>query len=158
MALHVIILAAGKGTRMRSSLPKVLHPVAGRPMVSHVIDTAKSLNAEKIHLVYGHGGEIMQASLHEPELAWVLQAEQLGTGHAVAQAMPGIPDDANVLVLYGDTPLITTTTLQLLLQTQPVDGIGLLTVTLPNPTGYGRILRVNVQVVGIVELKDASPE
>ena len=158
MALHVIILAAGKGTRMRSSLPKVLHPVAGRPMVSHVIDTAKSLNAEKIHLVYGHGGEIMQARLHEPELAWVLQAEQLGTGHAVAQAMPGIPDDANVLVLYGDTPLITTTTLQLLLQTQPVDGIGLLTVTLPNPTGYGRILRVNEQVVGIVEQKDASPE
>ena len=100
----------------------------------------------------------MQARLHEPELAWVLQAEQLGTGHAVAQAMPGIPDDANVLVLYGDTPLITITTLQLLLQTQPVDGIGLLTVTLPNPTGYGRILRVNEQVVGIVEQKDASPE
>ena len=156
MALHVIILAAGKGTRMRSSLPKVLHPVAGRPMVSHVIATARQLNADKIHLVYGHGGEVMQAKLNEADVEWVLQAEQLGTGHAVAQATPAIPDDANVLVLYGDTPLITTATLQELLQVQPKNGIGLLTVSLDDPTGYGRILRADDQVVGIVEQKDAS--
>ena len=112
MSLHVVILAAGKGTRMRSSLPKVLHPVAGRPMVSHVIDTARSLNAEKIHLVYGHGGEAMQARLNDADVEWVLQAEQLGTGHAVAQAMPAIPDHAKVLVLYGDTPLISPVTLE----------------------------------------------
>jgi bifunctional UDP-N-acetylglucosamine pyrophosphorylase/glucosamine-1-phosphate N-acetyltransferase len=156
MSLHVIILAAGKGTRMRSSLPKVLHHVAGRPMVSHVIATARKLNADKIHLVYGHGGEVMQAKLNEADVEWVLQAEQLGTGHAVAQATPTIPDDANVLVLYGDTPLITTETLQELLQVQPANGIGLLTVSLDDPTGYGRILRADDQVVGIVEQKDAS--
>lgn len=158
MSLHVVILAAGKGTRMRSSLPKVLHPVAGSPMVSHVIKTAHALNAEKIHLVYGHGGEIMQSRLNDAAVEWVLQAEQLGTGHAVAQAMPSIPDDANVLILYGDTPLISTTTLQSLLNIQPTNGIGLLTVTLVNPTGYGRILRSGEQVVGIVEQKDATPE
>ncbi|MBB6056902.1 bifunctional UDP-N-acetylglucosamine diphosphorylase/glucosamine-1-phosphate N-acetyltransferase GlmU [Tolumonas osonensis] len=158
MSLHVVILAAGKGTRMRSSLPKVLHPVAGRPMVSHVIKTAHALNAEKIHLVYGHGGEVMQSRLNDATVEWVLQAEQLGTGHAVAQAMPSIPDDARVLILYGDTPLISETTLQSLLNIQPVDGVGLLTVTLANPTGYGRILRSAGQVVGIVEQKDATPE
>lgn len=158
MSLHVVVLAAGKGTRMRSSLPKVLHPIAGRPMVSHVIETAHALNAEKIHLVYGHGGEVMQARLSDASVEWVLQAEQLGTGHAVAQAMPSIPDDANVLVLYGDTPLIHVATLQALLSIQPANGIGLLTVTLANPTGYGRILRTNEQVVGIVEQKDATPE
>jgi len=156
MSLHVIILAAGKGTRMRSSLPKVLHPVAGRPMVSHVIATARELSAEKIHLVYGHGGETMQTRLNKNDVEWVLQAEQLGTGHAVAQAMPTIPDDANVLVLYGDTPLITAATLQTLLAVQPENGIGLLTVSLTNPTGYGRILRSAGQVIGIVEQKDAS--
>ncbi len=158
MSLHVVILAAGKGTRMRSSLPKVLHPVAGRPMVSHVIDTARSLNAEKIHLVYGHGGEAMQARLNDADVEWVLQAEQLGTGHAVAQAMPTIPDHAKVLVLYGDTPLISPVTLETLLTIQPANGIGLLTVSLANPTGYGRILRADGQVVGIVEQKDATAE
>ena len=158
MSLHVVILAAGKGTRMRSSLPKVLHPVAGRPMVSHVIDTARSLNAEKIHLVYGHGGEAMQARLNDADVEWVLQAEQLGTGHAVAQAMPAIPDHAKVLVLYGDTPLISPVTLETLLTIQPANGIGLLTVSLANPTGYGRILRADGQVVGIVEQKDATAE
>ena len=158
MSLHVVILAAGKGTRMRSSLPKVLHPVAGRPMVSHVIETAHALNAEKIHLVYGHGGEIMQSRLNDAAVEWVLQAEQLGTGHAVAQAMPSIPDDAKVLILYGDTPLISTATLQSLLNIQPAYGIGLLTVTLTNPTGYGRILRNGELVVGIVEQKDATSE
>ena len=158
MSLHVVILAAGKGTRMRSSLPKVLHPVAGRPMVAHVIETAHSLGAQRIHLVYGHGGELLQQRIAEPRLDWVLQAEQLGTGHAVAQATPAIPDDARVLVLYGDTPLITQATLEKLLAAQPTGGIGLLTVNLDNPTGYGRILRRDGEVVGIVEQKDASVE
>ena len=158
MSLHVVILAAGKGTRMRSSLPKVLHPVAGRPMVSHVIDTAHQLGAEAVHLVYGHGGELLQQRLHDAQVTWVLQAEQLGTGHAVAQATPAIPDDARVLVLYGDTPLITAATLEQLLAVQPAGGIGLLTVTLANPTGYGRIVREQGAVVGIVEQKDANAE
>lgn len=158
MSLHVVILAAGKGTRMRSSLPKVLHPVAGRAMVSHVIDTAHQLGAEAVHLVYGHGGELLQQRLSESAVHWVLQAEQLGTGHAVAQATPAIPDEARVLVLYGDTPLITAETLQQLLAVQPAGGIGLLTVTLANPTGYGRIVRENGAVVGIVEQKDANAE
>ncbi len=158
MSLQVVILAAGKGTRMRSSLPKVLHPVAGRPMVAHVIQTARSLGAQQIHLVYGHGGELLQQRLAESELEWVLQAEQLGTGHAVAQAMPAIADDARVLVLYGDTPLISQATLEQLLAVQPENGIGLLTVHLDNPAGYGRILRQGGEVVGIVEQKDASPE
>jgi len=158
MSLHVVILAAGKGTRMRSSLPKVLHPVAGRPMVSHVIDTAHQLGAEAVHLVYGHGGELLQQRLNDSAVHWVLQAEQLGTGHAVAQATPAIPDDARVLVLYGDTPLITAETLQQLLTVQPAGGIGLLTVTLANPTGYGRIVREQGAVVGIVEQKDANAE
>lgn len=158
MSLHVVILAAGKGTRMRSSLPKVLHPVAGRPMVSHVIDTAHQLGAEAVHLVYGHGGELLQQRLNDAQVTWVLQAEQLGTGHAVAQATPAIPDDARVLVLYGDTPLITAATLEQLLAVQPAGGIGLLTVTLANPTGYGRIVRENGAVVGIVEQKDANTE
>ena len=158
MSLHVVILAAGKGTRMRSSLPKVLHPVAGRPMVSHVIDTAHQLGAEAIHLVYGHGGELLQQRLTDAQVTWVLQAEQLGTGHAVAQATPAIPDEARVLVLYGDTPLITAATLEQLLAVQPAGGIGLLTVNLVNPTGYGRIVRENGAVIGIVEQKDATAE
>jgi bifunctional UDP-N-acetylglucosamine pyrophosphorylase / glucosamine-1-phosphate N-acetyltransferase len=158
MSLHVVILAAGKGTRMRSSLPKVLHPVAGRPMVSHVIETAHQLGADAIHLVYGHGGELLQQWLDDASVQWVLQAEQLGTGHAVAQATPTIPDEAQVLVLYGDTPLITSATLQKLLAVQPVGGIGLLTVTLANPTGYGRIVREQGEVVGIIEQKDANAE
>jgi len=158
MSLHVVILAAGKGTRMRSSLPKVLHPVAGRPMVCHVIDTARQLEAAAIHLVYGHGGDLLQQRLPQAGVEWVLQAEQLGTGHAVAQAMPGISDEARVLVLYGDTPLITADTLQRLLAVQPQGGIGLLTVELDNPTGYGRIVREAGKVVGIVEQKDANAE
>jgi bifunctional UDP-N-acetylglucosamine pyrophosphorylase/glucosamine-1-phosphate N-acetyltransferase len=158
MSLHVVILAAGKGTRMRSSLPKVLHPVAGRPMVSHVIDTAQQLGADAIHLVYGHGAEQLKERLAGETVSWVLQEQQLGTGHAVAQATPTIPDDARVLVLYGDTPLITPATLNNLLAVQPAGGIGLLTVNLADPTGYGRIMRENGAVVGIVEQKDACAE
>lgn len=156
--LSVVILAAGKGTRMYSDLPKVLHPIAGKPMVKHVIDTAKQLNAEQIHLIYGHGGELLQQRLHAEPVNWVKQTEQLGTGHAMQQAVPFFADDENILMLYGDAPLITKETLEKLVAVKPENGIGLLTVVLDNPTGYGRILRQNGSVVGIVEQKDATPE
>lgn len=156
--LSVVILAAGKGTRMYSDLPKVLHPIAGKPMVKHVIDTAKQLSVQQIYLIYGHGAELLQQRLANEQVNWVLQAEQLGTGHAMQQALPFFADDENILMLYGDTPLITKETLEKLIAAKPENGIGLLTVVLANPTGYGRILRQNGAVVGIVEQKDASPE
>ncbi|WP_025822780.1 bifunctional UDP-N-acetylglucosamine diphosphorylase/glucosamine-1-phosphate N-acetyltransferase GlmU [Shewanella marina] len=158
MSLNVVILAAGKGTRMRSDLPKVLHPIAHKSMVQHVIDTARSLGSEAIQLVYGYGADKLQASLGEQTLNWVLQAEQLGTGHAVAQANSHISDDDTVLILYGDVPLIQQQTLQALLDARPQDGLAILTVNLVNPTGYGRIIRQHGQVVGIVEQKDADDE
>ncbi|MGL4268426.1 MAG: bifunctional UDP-N-acetylglucosamine diphosphorylase/glucosamine-1-phosphate N-acetyltransferase GlmU [Plesiomonas sp.] len=154
----VVILAAGKGTRMHSDLPKVLHPIAGKPMVSHVIDTARSIGAENIHLIYGHGGDQLQARLTGDDLNWVIQAEQLGTGHAMQQAAPHFADDEVILMLYGDVPLISANTLKRLLQAKPVDGIGLLTAKLDNPAGYGRIVRENGKVAGIIEHKDASAE
>ncbi|RDE94920.1 bifunctional UDP-N-acetylglucosamine diphosphorylase/glucosamine-1-phosphate N-acetyltransferase GlmU [Aggregatibacter aphrophilus] len=157
-ALSVVILAAGKGTRMYSDLPKVLHPIAGKPMVKHVIDTAKQLGAHNIHLVYGHGGDLMQQRLANEPVNWVLQTEQLGTGHAMQQAAPFFADDENILMLYGDAPLITKETLEKLIAAKPDKGIALLTVVLDNPTGYGRILRENGNVVGIVEQKDANAE
>ena len=158
MALNVVILAAGKGTRMKSALPKVLHKVAERSMVQHVIDTARSLGAQAVNLVYGYGAEQLQAALGEQPLNWVLQAEQLGTGHAVQQAVPHIADSDVVLVLYGDVPLTRKETLEALLAARPADGLAILTVKLANPTGYGRIMRTDGKVVGIVEQKDASPE
>lgn len=158
MALNVVILAAGKGTRMKSDLPKVLHKVAERPMVQHVIDTARALGAAKPQLVYGYGAEALKATLGEQSLHWVLQAEQLGTGHAVAQASDNIADNDTVLVLYGDVPLTELDTLKRLLNVKPANGVAILTVKLANPTGYGRIVRENGKVVGIVEQKDASPE
>lgn len=162
MPLNVVILAAGKGTRMKSDLPKVLHKVAERPMVQHVIDTARMLGADKPQLIYGYGADALKAVLGEQPLHWVLQAEQLGTGHAVAQAEPNISDDDTVLVLYGDVPLTRLETLQQLLAVKPADGLAILTVNLPNPTGYGRIVRADEnnsgKVVGIVEQKDATPQ
>ena len=160
MALSVVILAAGKGTRMRSSLPKVLHVVADKPMVSHVIDSARHLGAKNIYVVYGFGGETLKSTLEDgnaDDLTFVEQVDQLGTGHAVDQASPYLKDDENVLVLYGDVPLTKVSTLENLLQAKPDNGMALLTVHLSNPTGYGRIVRVDEQVVGIVEQKDASP-
>lgn len=156
--LSVVILAAGKGTRMYSDLPKVLHTVAGKPMVKHVIDTAKQIDAQQIHLIYGHGGELLQERLSAEPVNWVLQAEQLGTGHAMQQAAPFFADDENILMLYGDAPLITKETLERLIAAKPENGIALLTVELDNPTGYGRIIRENGSVVAIVEQKDANPE
>ena len=158
MSLSVVILAAGKGTRMRSSLPKVLHPVAHQPMVSHVIDSARQVNAENIYLVYGFGGDILKAQIKGDDLIFVEQKEQLGTGHAVDMASPFVKDDEDVLVLYGDVPLTKVSTLQQLINAKPENGMGLLTVKLNNPTGYGRIVRDNGKVVGIVEQKDANPE
>lgn len=157
-SLSVVILAAGKGTRMYSDLPKVLHPLAGKPMVQHVIDTALKLGAQNVHLVYGHGGDLLKEKLSDQPLNWVLQAEQLGTGHAMQQAAPHFSDDEDVLMLYGDVPLISGETLQRLLAAKPQGGIGLLTVKLVDPTGYGRIMRENDNVVGIVEHKDATAE
>ncbi|WP_282167367.1 bifunctional UDP-N-acetylglucosamine diphosphorylase/glucosamine-1-phosphate N-acetyltransferase GlmU [Shewanella japonica] len=158
MSLNVVILAAGKGTRMRSDLPKVLHPIAHKSMVQHVIDTANSLGSNAIQLVYGYGADKLQTALGEQAVNWVLQAEQLGTGHAVAQANPNINDDDTVLILYGDVPLIQQSTLEKLLAARPENGMAILTVNLVNPTGYGRIVREAGNVVGIVEQKDANAE
>ncbi|UXI01290.1 bifunctional UDP-N-acetylglucosamine diphosphorylase/glucosamine-1-phosphate N-acetyltransferase GlmU [Photobacterium sp. TY1-4] len=158
MSFSAVILAAGKGTRMYSNLPKVLHTLAGKPMVKHVIDTCGGVGAKNIHLVYGHGGDQMKAALVDESVNWVLQAEQLGTGHAVNQACPDLADDEKVLILYGDVPLISSETLENLLDAQPDGGIALLTVVLDDPTGYGRIVRRNGPVVAIVEQKDATEE
>jgi len=158
MSISVVILAAGKGTRMRSDLPKVLHPIAKKPMVQHVIDTVKSLAVDNIHLVYGHGADLLKAKITDDKLNWILQAEQLGTGHAVQQAAGQFNANEQVLVVYGDVPLISATTLTRLCEAQPDGGIGLLTVNLDNPMGYGRIIREDNTVVGIIEQKDATVE
>ncbi|WP_445495703.1 bifunctional UDP-N-acetylglucosamine diphosphorylase/glucosamine-1-phosphate N-acetyltransferase GlmU [Photorhabdus sp. SF281] len=157
-AKSVVILAAGKGTRMYSDLPKVLHLLAGKPMVQHVIDTAMVLDAKNVHLVYGHGGDLMKYALSDQKLNWVLQSEQLGTGHAMQQVAPYFTDDENILILYGDVPLIGADTLERLLVVKPEGGIGLLTAILDNPTGYGRIVRENGEVTGIIEQKDATED
>ncbi len=158
MSLDIVILAAGQGTRMRSALPKVLHAVAGKSMLGHVIDTARLLQPKSIQVVIGHGADKVREQLAADDLSFVLQAEQLGTGHAVAQALPQLSAD-NVLILYGDVPLIEVATLQRLLQQVSANQLGLLTVELADPTGYGRIVRDQTgQVQAIVEHKDASTE
>lgn len=155
--LSVVILAAGQGKRMKSDLPKVLQPLAEKPLLGHVIDTAKALGADAIHVVYGHGGDRVRERFANESVHWALQAEQLGTGHALAQAMPGIPDDHQVLVLYGDVPLIRKPTLEQLAAHSTAKSIGLLTLRLADPTGYGRIVRDGAgNVVRIVEQKDAN--
>jgi bifunctional UDP-N-acetylglucosamine pyrophosphorylase / glucosamine-1-phosphate N-acetyltransferase len=157
MALSIVILAAGQGKRMKSDLPKVLQPLAGRPMLSHVIDCARQLEARGIHVVYGHGGEQVRTLLEAQAVNPVLQSEQLGTGHAVAQAMPDIADDDLVLVLYGDVPLIRAQTLRQLIAQASDQAIALLSVVLEDPTGYGRVVRDTAgNVVRIVEQKDAN--
>lgn len=155
--LSVVILAAGQGKRMKSDLPKVLQPVAGRPLLKHVIDAARQLQPAAVHVVYGHGGDQVRAVLREEKVRWALQAERLGTGHAVMQAVPEIPDDHLVLVLYGDVPLITRGTLSELLGLCGPKQIGLLTMVVEDPSGYGRVVRnKRGQVQKIVEQKDAS--
>ncbi|PJI34524.1 bifunctional UDP-N-acetylglucosamine diphosphorylase/glucosamine-1-phosphate N-acetyltransferase GlmU [Acinetobacter pseudolwoffii] len=158
MSTTVIILAAGKGTRMRSSLPKVLQPLAGRPLLGHVIDTAKKLNADNIITIYGHGGEQVQAAFTAQKIKWVEQSEQLGTGHAVQMTLPVLPQDGVSLILSGDVPCINPFTLQKLLDATAETGIGLVTLTLPDANGYGRIVRKNGQIQAIVEHKDATNE
>ncbi len=156
LGLSVIILAAGQGTRMRSDLPKVLQPLAGRPMLGHVLDRSRQLGANDICVVYGHGGDAVPLSFNDADVRWTLQAEQLGTGHAVQQAMPDTPDDNQALILFGDVPLLTQTTLKKLLDETPVNEVAVLTVDMYDPTGYGRVVRDGDSVVRIVEQKDAS--
>lgn len=157
--LSIVILAAGQGTRMRSDLPKVLHELAGRPLLEHVVSTARQLAADAIYVVYGHGGELVRERLQSLPVHWVEQVQRLGTGHALAQAMPFIPSDHHVLVLYGDVPLISSTTLKRLLDAADSGRLALLTALLINPYAYGRILRDESGAVrAIVEEKDASPE
>jgi bifunctional UDP-N-acetylglucosamine pyrophosphorylase/glucosamine-1-phosphate N-acetyltransferase len=157
MPLSVVILAAGQGKRMKSDLPKVLQPLAGRPLLGHVLDTAGGLEAAASYVVYGHGGERVPQAFAGRDVRWVLQAEQHGTGHAVAQAVPQIPDDHLVLVLYGDVPLVQLDTLARLVAEADERTVSLLSVMLPDPTGYGRIVRDGAgNVVRIVEHKDAN--
>lgn len=155
--LNVVILAAGKGTRMYSAKPKVLHALAGKPLLQHVLDCATSLQPQKVCVVYGHGGETVPLAMQQYAAQFVIQEPQLGTGHAVQQAMPYLADDSQTLVLYGDVPLIQHQTLHQMQQLG--DGLTLLTVKLANPAGYGRIVRDKQgDVIGIVEEKDASAE
>ncbi|RME33738.1 MAG: UDP-N-acetylglucosamine diphosphorylase/glucosamine-1-phosphate N-acetyltransferase [Gammaproteobacteria bacterium] len=157
MTLTTLILAAGQGTRMRSSLPKVLHRLAGRPLLEHVCRAAMELGDPRLLIVHGHGGERVREALAQVPARWIEQAEQLGTGHAVEQALPLIPDGDLVLILYGDVPLIGTATLRRLVEAGRATGFGLLTVELEEPRGYGRILRdEHGRVTGIVEEKDAD--
>ncbi len=155
--LSVVILAAGEGKRMKSALPKVLQPLAGRPLLKHVIDTARTLKPAAVYVVYGHGGEQVRGALNDEGVSWILQQPRLGTGHAVLQAMPQIPDDQLVLVLYGDVPLISRATLTQLLALAGPRSVGLLSMRTDEPGGYGRIVRgSNGRVLRIVEHKDAS--
>lgn len=160
MSLSIVILAAGKGTRMKSATPKVLHTLAGKPLLGHVVDTARQLQADKISIVYGHGGELLpQAFAEQADLQWALQEPQLGTAHAVQQAIEHIQETDKTLILYGDVPLTPLSTLQNLLSAVSDQSMSLLTAELDNPTGYGRIVRdAAQQVTAIVEQKDANAE
>jgi len=158
MALEILVLAAGLGKRMRSDLPKVLHPLAGRPLLAHVLDTARELSPRKIIVVHGHGADYLKKAFSEKDLEWVLQAEQLGTGHAVVQAMPRVGADASVLLVYGDVPLVRAATLKRLLDAAG-DGLAVLTAELEDPAAYGRVVRdASGRVKRIVELRDAGPD
>ena len=156
MSLSIVILAAGQGTRMRSRLPKVLQPLAEQPLLGHVLDTAHKLGADDVCVVYGHGGDEVQARYPDTGIRWALQAEQHGTGHAVQQAMPETPDGGRVLILFGDVPLLTVDTLSRLIEETPAGDMAVLTVDLDDPTGYGRIVREDGSVVRNVEHKDAN--
>jgi len=158
MALEIIILAAGQGKRMRSKLPKILHPLAGRPLLGHVLATARALAPRRIVVVHGNGAEQVRAAFADAQVEWALQAEQLGTGHAVQQAMPSISPDADVLILYADVPLVRAATLKQLLDAAR-DGLAVITAEVADPTGYGRIVRqASGDVARIVEQRDASSD
>ena len=159
MELRVCVLAAGQGKRMNSDLPKVMHPLAGKPMIDHVLDTALQVTTTQPVVVYGHGGEVLQRHLASRALVWAEQRQQLGTGHAVAQALPALPPDCLVLILYGDVPLLSADTLNRLVNAATESGFGLLTMDLADPTGYGRITRdARGEVCAIVEHRDADAE
>ena len=159
MPVTVVVLAAGQGRRMKSLHPKVLQPLAGRTVLSHVLDTAEELGPDRINVVYGFGGEAVRDAFPDRNLAWTYQAEQLGTGHALAQALPGIPSHHRVLVLCGDVPLVTPASLQKLIAQTDDRGLGLLTALVHQPSGYGRILRDEAgAVAAVVEHGDATPE
>ncbi|MGP1870991.1 MAG: bifunctional UDP-N-acetylglucosamine diphosphorylase/glucosamine-1-phosphate N-acetyltransferase GlmU [Arsenophonus sp.] len=154
----IVILAAGKGTRMYSDLPKVLYPLAGKPMIQHVIDTSLSLGASNIYLVYGYGADIVKITLANQPINWILQRKQLGTGHAMQQVAPYFADNEDILILYGDSPLITKETLEQLIKSKPDRGIGLLTAIVNDPKGYGRIIRRKNEIIAIIEQKDLTEE
>ena len=157
--LEVIILAAGKGTRMVSSLPKVLHEVAGKPMLQHVLDTCHELGADRLHVVYGYGGDLLREKIQNDDVNWILQAEQNGTGHAVDIAMSHVSDESTIIVLYGDVPLISKESLNALLQACGEQSVALMTAFLQEGGSYGRILRDSNQCFqSIVEHRDATPE
>ena len=159
MALNIVIMAAGKGTRMKSAAPKVLHKLAGRSLLAHVLDTAEQLQAQRTVVIVGHGAEQVEASAAGPGRQFVRQEPQLGTGHAVQQAVPALgDDDGTTLILNGDVPLIRPATARALIEACGGERLALLTIALPDPTGYGRILRDGQRVLGIVEHKDATPE
>jgi bifunctional UDP-N-acetylglucosamine pyrophosphorylase/glucosamine-1-phosphate N-acetyltransferase len=155
--MNVIILAAGMGKRMQSALPKVLHPLAGKPLLSHVIATARALAPQRLCVIYGHGGEMVPEMLQAQDLCFARQEPQLGTGHAVMQGMPQLSDDVPTLILYGDVPLTTVASLQALVDIAGADKLGILTINMPDPTGYGRIVRDGSgAITRIVEQKDAT--
>jgi len=157
MPLSVVILAAGQGKRMASDLPKVLQPLAGRPLLAYVVDTARALEPAAIHVVHGHGAERVRTAIRDPDICWALQSEQKGTGHALAQAMPAVPDDHTVLVLYGDVPLIRAATLESLVARAGPKSLALLSALLPDPEDYGRVIRdATGRVARVVEQKDAN--
>lgn len=157
MGLKVVILAAGKGKRMTSSVPKVMHTIGGKPMLQHVVETAEALEPDAIFVVYGNGGETIRRSMASLDVTWVEQKQQLGTGHAVQQVLPFLQESDRVLVLYGDVPLTSVRLLKQLIQDSPINGLGLVVTELENPTGFGRIIRNEVgNIVAIVEHKDAK--
>jgi len=155
--IEVVVLAAGQGNRMKSTLPKVLHPLAGKPMLVHVLDAARTVKPERIHVVYGHGGEVVRTVIAAPDVQLAEQAEQLGTGHAARMAMPSVDDDSIVLILFGDVPMVSSQTIREALDAAADDALVVVSVMLDNPYGYGRIIRgADGRMTDIREQKDAS--
>ena len=156
--MNIVILAAGMGKRMHSDLPKVLHPLAGKPLVAHVLATARQLAPSALCVIYGHGGDQVPTALAAPDICFAKQEPQLGTGHAVQQALPCLNEQVPTLILAGDVPLTKVNSLRALVAAAGQDKLGILTVNLTDPTGYGRIVRVDGKISHIVEHKDATPE
>src|SRR5512144_3256880 len=158
-SLSIAILAAGEGKRMRSGVPKVLHPLGGRPLLAHVVATARKLAADRICVVYGHGGNAVRERFPDPDLCWALQDPPRGTGHALAQALPQLAADGVTLVLFGADPLVRIETLEAVLRHARAGALSLLTIELDDPARYGRIVRdAGGSVQAIVEYKDATPD